>query len=298
MPLSLPPLTNSAILRARLSGLTMYGNWVTTSRARPVLSSSMSITARMITDPRPVRYASSIPRRPTIRAPLGKSGPWIRSIAASSSSSAVASGCSSAHCTAAATSRRLWVGMLVAMPTAMPVDPLTSRFGNRARQDDRLLLLAVVIGLEVDRVLTDVADHLHGQRRHFALGVAHRRGFVIAGRAEVTLTGDQRIAHHPGLSQAYQGVVDRPVAVRVVLPHHLADDAGALVPAPVRPVAAVVHAVEDPSVHRLQPVADVRQRPSDDHTHRVVEVGLLDLVLQVDRLHPVGDRGLRRIGHV
>ena len=73
-----------------------------------------------------------MPLRPTISAPLGKSGPWTRSRAASSSSSAVAVGCSSAHWTAAATSRRLWVGMLVAMPTAIPVEPLTSRLGNRA----------------------------------------------------------------------------------------------------------------------------------------------------------------------
>ena len=33
---------------------------------------------------------------------------------------------------AAIVSRRLCGGMFVAMPTAMPLDPLTSRFGNRA----------------------------------------------------------------------------------------------------------------------------------------------------------------------
>ena len=32
--------------------------------------------------------------------------------------------------TASITSRRLCGGMFVAMPTAMPVEPLTSRFGN------------------------------------------------------------------------------------------------------------------------------------------------------------------------
>ena len=55
----------------------------------------------------------------------------MRAIAASRSSSLVASGWVSAHWTASLTSRRLWVGMLVAMPTAMPVDPFTRRFGNR-----------------------------------------------------------------------------------------------------------------------------------------------------------------------
>ena len=72
--------------------------------------------------------------------------------------------------------------------------------------------------------------------------------------------------------------------MRVVLTHHVADDARALVPTPVRPVAAVVHRVEDAAVHRLEPVADIGQRAADDHAHRVVEVGLLDLVLQIHRL--------------
>ena len=173
-----------------------------------------------------------------------------------------------------------------------PGRAVDQQVGEPGGQDDRLLLLAVVVGLEVDGVLADVADHLHGQRRHLALGVAHRRGLVIARRTEVALAADQRVAHHPRLREPDQGVVDRRVPVRVVLPHHLADDAGALVPAPVGPVAAVEHPVEDPPVHRLEPVADVRQRPAHDHAHRVVEIGLLDLVLQVHRLPAVG-RALR-----
>ena len=41
----------------------------------------------------------------------------------------VDSGLSISISTALATSRRLCGGMLVAMPTAMPLEPLTSRFG-------------------------------------------------------------------------------------------------------------------------------------------------------------------------
>ena len=41
----------------------------------------------------------------------------------------LASGLSIRSSTALATSRRLWGGMLVAMPTAMPEEPLTSRLG-------------------------------------------------------------------------------------------------------------------------------------------------------------------------
>ena len=92
----------------------------------------MSTTARMVIEPRPVRYASSIPRRPTIRALVGKSGPFTRSISALSRSSSEASKFSRYHWTPAATSRRLCGGILVAIPTAMPSDPLISRFGKRA----------------------------------------------------------------------------------------------------------------------------------------------------------------------
>ena len=64
------------------------------------------------------------------------------------------------------------------------------------------------------------------------------------GRAEVALAVDQRVAQRPVLDQADQGVVDRRVAVRVVLTHDVADDAAALVVAAVGAVAAVVHRVE------------------------------------------------------
>lgn len=73
-----------------------------------------------------------MPLRPTTRAPVGKSGPLMRSMSASSSSSLEASGCSSAHWAPDATSRRLCGGMFVAIPTAIPAEPLISRLGKRA----------------------------------------------------------------------------------------------------------------------------------------------------------------------
>ena len=63
-----------------------------------------------------------------ISAPVGKSGPFTNFISAR----VVASGSSSKWMQALATSRRLCGGMSVAIPTAMPVVPLSSRFGMRA----------------------------------------------------------------------------------------------------------------------------------------------------------------------
>jgi len=52
--------------------------------------------------------------------------------------------------------------------------------GEPARQDERLLRVAGVVRLEVDGLLVDVPQHLHGQRRELALGVPRRRGRVVA----------------------------------------------------------------------------------------------------------------------
>ena len=73
-------------------------------------------------------------RTPLMIAAVGKSGPGTISIR----SSIPDAGCRSGQ-QASITSVRLCGGMLVAMPTAMPEEPLTSRFGNPRRQDRWLL---------------------------------------------------------------------------------------------------------------------------------------------------------------
>ena len=60
-------------------------------------------------------------------APVGKSGPGMTCM----SSSTVMSGLSMKAQVASTASARLCGGMLVAMPTAMPDEPLTRRFGKR-----------------------------------------------------------------------------------------------------------------------------------------------------------------------
>ena len=139
------------------------------------------------------------------------------------------------------------------------------------------------VGLDhVDRVLVDVLDHAHGDRGHPGLGVALCRRGVAVHRAEIALTGDQRVAHHPGLDQARQGVVDRLIAMGVVVLHHLPDDRGRLLGLGAGGDALLEHRVEDPALHRLQAVAHIGQGPADDHAHRVVQVALPHLLLEVD----------------
>ncbi len=122
--------TSSAILRMTPVSppfLTPYGSSVITIADLPPRSSSMWARARITIRPRPVRYASRIPLRPTTKAPVGKSGPltcFIRPSTLISGSSIIAT-------TALIASPRWCGGMFVAIPTAMPAEPLTSRFGKR-----------------------------------------------------------------------------------------------------------------------------------------------------------------------
>ena len=126
MPSMTLRLTASAILRSMPSTEVWYGISVTTMRDR-LPSSTISARARMRTDPRPVDMAAREPARPNSKPRVGKSGPCTNPIR----SSTVASGLRMRWMVASMTSPRLCVGILVAMPTAMPWLPLMSRFGNR-----------------------------------------------------------------------------------------------------------------------------------------------------------------------
>ncbi len=156
--------------------------------------------------------------------PVGKSGPGTMRIR----SSTVESGLWMSAIVASMISARLCGGMLVAMPTAMPPEPLTSRFGKRAGRTIGSCSESSKFGLEVDGLLVDVGEQLGRDAGQAAFGVSIRGRRVAVDRAEVALAVDERVAHREVLRHADQRVVDGGVAVRVVLTEHLADDLRAL----------------------------------------------------------------------
>ena len=170
------------------------------------------------------------------------------------------------------------------MPTAIPADPLTSRFGNGRRQNGRLLRRLVVVGREVDGLLVEIRHHVVGERLQTRLGIPHRRRAIAVDRTEVALPVHRRVAHVEVLRQPDQRVVDRRVAVGMEVAHHLADNLCALAVATARRQPHRLHAVEDAAVSGLQPVAGVGQRSSHDYAHRVIHVRPLHLVFDVDRV--------------
>ena len=129
---------------------------------------------------------------------------------------------------------RLCGGILVAMPTAIPSDPLTSKFGITRRQNRRLRFRAVVVRIKIDRFFVEVFEQRGRDARQPSFGITIGRGRIAIDRAKVALPIDQRSAHGKRLRQSHQRVIHREVAVRMVLAHHFSDDTGALARGAVR----------------------------------------------------------------
>ena len=156
---------------------------------------------------------------------------------------------------------------------------------ERRRQHDRLFRLAVIVRAEVDRVLVDAVEQQARDLGHARFGVAVGGGVIAVDVAEIALPVDQRIARVEILREAHQRVVDRLVAVRMEIAHHVADDLGRLLERGAGIEAQQLHPVQDAAMHRLQPVARIGQRAVHDGGQRVGEIALLQRLAQRDFLH-------------
>ena len=86
--------------------------------------------------------------------------------------------------------------------------------------------------------------------------------------------------------------------MRVIVAHRLRHRTCRLGVAAVGPEPGVVHRVEHATVYRLQTVANLGQSTTDDDAHRVVDVAVLHLLLDVDRFGPVAGSPVGRQGGV
>ena len=165
--------------------------------------------------------------------------------------------------------------------------------GKLGGEDRRLQQLVVVVGRHADGFLVQVGQELVGELAQADLGVTHGCRRIAVHRTEVALAVHQHVAQREVLGHAHDGVVGRRIAMGVVLADHVADDAGRFLVGLVVVVAHVVHGVQAAPVHRLEPVAHVRQGAADDDRHGVVHVGTFHFVFDVD-----GNLGLRCGGSV
>ena len=160
------------------------------------------------------------------------------------------------------------------------------QIGERRRQDHRLLRNAVVVRPEIDGVFVDAVEQKPRDFGQARFGVAIGRGVIAVDIAEIALAVDQRIARGKILREPHQRVIDRLIAVRMEIAHHVADDLCRFLECRAGIEAQQPHAVENAPVHRLEPVARIRQRAMHDGGERVSEIALLERLAQRDFLDP------------
>ena len=141
----------------------------------------------------------------------------------------------------------------------------------------------IEVGIPVYGFLIDVAQHLGRHLVQACLGVTVSSRRVAIDRTEVAVTVNQRIAHGEILRQTNERVVNRSVAVGMILTKHVTDTGRRLLERLVRGQTALMHRIQDAAVNRFQTVAHIGQRTSYNNAHRVLDVGLFHLADQLGR---------------
>ena len=135
-------------------------------------------------------------------------------------------------------------------------------------------VLTVEGGPKIDRILVHTLQHGGCDMGQPGLGVAVGGSAIAVDIAEVPLAVDQRITQRKILRRADQRVIDRLVAMGVILADHIADDPGRFLVTLRGVQLELAHRPEQPPVHRFQPVAGIGQRPVHDGAQRIGEVAV------------------------
>ena len=154
--------------------------------------------------------------------------------------------------------------------------PIRQQVGKGGGHDDRLFQRAVIVGPEIHRVFGQPLHQKFRQRGQARLGVAAGGGVVAVDIAEVALPVDQRVAQVEILGEPRHRVIDRRVAMRVIIAHHIAGNLGRFAKAPGGRQAQLAHREQDAAMHRLQPVPGIGQGAVHDGGQRIGQIALAD----------------------
>ena len=161
---------------------------------------------------------------------------------------------------------------------------IKQQLGNRCRQDHRLLKGSIIVRAIGDGLAAQVAEQLLGQGSQLGLGITHSRSAIAIERAEVALAVHQRVTQRERLGHAHHRLVGGLVAMGMVFAQHLAHYRRGLAWLGVAAQTQVLeHGVKEPSLHRLQAIAHVWERPRRDDAQRIVEVAFFCFAAEVCR---------------
>jgi len=183
--------------------------------------------------------------------------------------------------------------------------------GEKAGEYLRLFILAIIGRAKIDRAFVQPRHQVGGRLGQARFGIAHRGGIIAVDIAKIALPVDQWRAQDEILRQPHHGVIHAAVAMGVIFADDVAHDAGAFLVAcavagrvgdqhvgrragrlhPEQP-----HRPEQAAMHRLQPVAQIRQGPRGNGGQGIDEITLRQrrverMVLDiVERIAKIGHR--------
>ena len=148
------------------------------------------------------------------------------------------------------------------------------KIGKGGGQHHRLFVLAVIGGAEIHRIFVQAVEQRLRRFRQTAFGVAHGGGVIAIDIAEIALALDQGITQGEILGQAHQRLVNREVAMGMIFADDVAHDAGAFLETGSGIEAQQPHGMHQPAMHRLEPVAHIRQGALGDGGKGIGEIAL------------------------
>lgn len=168
------------------------------------------------------------------------------------------------------------------------------QIGEQAGEQFRLLLLTVVRRAIGDGILVQPVHQVDRDLRQPRLGVAIGGGIIAIDVAEIALPVDQRIAQREILREADHRVVDRLVAMRMVLADDVADDARAFLVTLRWIELQQPHRPQKTPVNRLQAIAHIRQGSRGDRRQCIDQIAVGQS--GIERRIEDADRGFLKVG--
>ena len=141
--------------------------------------------------------------------------------------------------------------------------------------------------------IIEVVGHVHGlffqivhhgfaYETQSGLGISHGSRTVTVYATKVTLAIHQSVSHGPFLCHTHQGKIYRAVTMGVILTEYFTHDTRTFLIRSAVQIAHLFHSKKDASVYRFESVSNIGQCTCYDYAHRVVDVALPHLVLNVN----------------
>ena len=168
-------------------------------------------------------------------------------------------------------------------PHTDPDTAVHQQIGKFCRKHFRFHGRFVEGGDHIHRFFFNIAEQFIGNAFHTALGITVSRRRVAVDRPEVALPFHQRRTHGEILRHTHQRIVNRGVAVRMVITKHFTHHFGTLHRGVGFGQPHLTHGVKDTAVTGFHAVADIRDGTADIDTQRVLQIRSMHDILDIHK---------------